>query len=121
MSTIVAASRRAGTGRCCRSAGIRPVVSMPSCAAVQAGSDSAAMLTFVTTADELVQANAPDHLLEKIRRRGPRLEQPRSDPSSTRRSGSPKASDATATVTPGTSTARSLASETPSLPSATRP
>lgn len=37
--------------------------------------DPGATLTFVSTTDELVQANAPDHLLEKIRRRGPQLDQ----------------------------------------------
>lgn len=32
-------------------------------------------LTFLSTADELVQANAPKHALERIRRRGPKLDQ----------------------------------------------
>lgn len=31
--------------------------------------------TFVSITDELVQANAPDYLLEKVRRRGPQLDQ----------------------------------------------
>lgn len=38
--------------------------------------DPGASITFVSVTDELVQANAPDHLLEKIRRRGPQLDQP---------------------------------------------
>jgi len=37
--------------------------------------DSGTTLTFVATTDELVQANAPAHLLEKIRRRGSQLDQ----------------------------------------------
>ena len=37
--------------------------------------DPGATLTFVSTTDELVQANAPDHVLEKIRRGGPQLDQ----------------------------------------------
>ena len=37
--------------------------------------DPGTTATFVSTTDELVQANAPDHLLEKIRRRGSQLDQ----------------------------------------------
>lgn len=37
--------------------------------------DPGTTVTFVSTTDELIQANAPEHVLEKIRRRGTQLDQ----------------------------------------------